>query len=159
MIINIKDLEIDRVQEFSIDEDFEDLKAHAQGEVEASMNGDIIEITGEIEAELECECDRCLKTYTENFIINIDEKFYKESFIPENTKEYEIKHSNFAEELYGREEIDLRDLIYQSIILNVPNKKLCDINCIGTDEVQRCLKDDENTVRIEIPLKKNDKNK
>ena len=29
----------------------------------------------------------------------------------------------------GEKEIDIYDLLYQSVILNLPNKKVCGINC------------------------------
>ena len=33
--------------------------------------------------------------------------------------------------LQGAEDIDIYDLLYQSVILNLPNKKVCGINCNG----------------------------
>ena len=32
-------------------------------------------------------------------------------------------------DLDGKDEIDIYDLLYQSVILNLPNKKVCGINC------------------------------
>ena len=48
-----------------------------------------------------------------------------------------MSKSDFEEELDGETKIDLRDLIYQSIIINIPSQILCDNNCEGLDELKK----------------------
>jgi len=40
-----------------------------------------------------------------------------------------IKNGQFITDLNGEKEIDIYDLLYQSVILSLPNKKVCGINC------------------------------
>ena len=62
----------------------------------------------------------------------IDELFSKGSLLgeyEESGQEFEIKDGQFVTDLNGEKEIDIYDLLYQSVILALPNKKVCGINC------------------------------
>ena len=160
MILDINELENDKPFELEIDENFDELLAHAQGMLRVKSSGNFIIIKGDLKVNIELECSRCLKIFEETINVNIDEKYFKGAKTPVTSKEHQMKSSDFAEELDGCEEIDLRDLIYQSIIVNVPSQVLCDENCEGTEELKKYIKADENTQRIEISLKvKNNDNK
>lgn len=152
MILDINELENDKIKEIAIDEDFAELYAHANGMLKVKSSGDFIIIKGDLSVKIELECSRCLKIFEELINVNIDEKYFKGAKTLVTSKEHQMKSSDFAEELDGCEEIDLSDLIYQSIIVNVPSQVLCDENCEGLDELQKYIKADENTQRIEIPL-------
>jgi len=152
MILDINELENDKVMEIEIDEDFAELYAHAQGMLKVKSSRDFITIKGDLDVNIELECSRCLKIFEEIINVNIDEKYFKGAKTPITSKEHQMKSADFAEELDGCEEIDLSDLIYQSIIVNVPSQVLCDENCEGTEELKKYIKADENTQRIEIPL-------
>lgn len=54
------------------------------------------------------------------------------------------------EELKGSKEIDMTDLIYQSIILNIPTQKLCKKECQGTEEFQRLTVEKSIDPRLQI---------
>ncbi len=152
MIININELEPNKPVKLEINETFPELKAHASGMLVMKLSGDFIFVNGNLTSNIELECSRCLKTFEKKLDINIDEKYFKGTFTPITTKEHQMKASDFTEELNNCEEIDLRDLIYQSIIVNIPTQVLCDINCEGTEELKKYIKADENTQIIEIPL-------
>ena len=159
MIIDINDLENDKATDIEIDEYFEELKAHASGMLTIKLLGDFIFIKGNLDVNIELECSRCLKIFETVINVNIDEKFYKGVQTPEYPKERQLKSKDFVEELTDCEEIDLSDLIYQSIILNIPSQVLCDENCEGTEELKKYIKADENIQTIEIPLKVKNNNK
>ena len=160
MILDITELEPNKPVNIEIDEDFDELNAHASGMLTAKMTGDFVFVKGNLDVNIELECSRCLKKYEDVLNVNIDEKFFKGSFAPVKSKEHQMKSSDFAEELNESDEIDLSDLIYQSIILFVPTRPLCDENCEGVEELKKYIKTDENTQRIEIPLsKKTNENK
>jgi uncharacterized metal-binding protein YceD (DUF177 family) len=74
----------------------------------------------------------------------------KDNIVSPETKEFEITRGNFVEELKGRKEIDMTDLIYQDIILNVPGKKLCDIKCPGSNELQRIQSEKPTDPRMQV---------
>jgi len=157
MFLDITELEPNKPIDIEIDENFDDLSAHAIGMLNAKVSGDFVFIKGDLEVNIELECSRCLKKFEELLNVNIDEKYFKGSKNHAIAKEHQMKKSDFEEELDGETEIDLRDLIYQSIIINIPNQILCDNNCEGLEELKKYIKADENTQRIEISL--NVKNK
>ena len=153
MIIDISDLENDKNIDIEIDEDFDEIPAHATGMLTVKSSGDFILIRGNLEVAVELECSRCLKIYQDVLNVNIDEKFVKGAKTPVTSKEHQIKKSDFVEELDGITEIDLNDLIYQNIIINIPSQTLCDENCEGLSELKKYIKADENIQTVEIPLK------
>ena len=160
MIFDIAQLENNDIINIKFDEDFDEISAHASGMLNIKSSGDFIFITGNIEVEIEFECSRCLKKYKDIINVNIDEKFLKGAKTPVTSKEHQMKKSDFIEELNGLTEIDLNDLIYQNIIINIPSQTLCDENCEGLEEMKKYIKADENVQTIEIPLKvKNNNNK
>ena len=91
--------------------------------------GDFIEVKGSLKAILILECDLCLKEFEYSLEEEIDETFAKTSLMEEYGQETEIKDGQFVTDLDGSNEIDVYDLLYQYVILNIPNKKVCGINC------------------------------
>ncbi len=112
--------------------------------------GELIKITGNIKAKVNLVCDLCLKDFTKDMDINVKE-FYSRNSLNDNYKdEFEIKQNSFVEDLNGQDEIDISDFVYQCIILNIPNKLVCDINCNGSEKVNEYLKKDFTDPRLEI---------
>lgn len=100
----------------------------------ASSLGDFIEITGHVEGCAILECDLCLEEFEYKLDFDIDELFAKNVLIDEageSGAEIELKEGHFVTDLKGSKDIDLYDLLYQSVILDFPNKKVCGINCKG----------------------------
>lgn len=93
--------------------------------------GEIIEVKGNVKGTFMLECDLCLKEFEYKLDINIDEMFAKSSLLEDYGQETELKDGQFVTDLDGADEIDIYDLLYQSVILNLPNKKVCGINCNG----------------------------
>ncbi len=90
-----------------------------------------INVVGVINADLILECNRCLQDFVLEQKIEVNETYYKEKLFSEYKNERELKTGCFAEDLNGQNEIDITDLIYQSVILSIPNQCVCDINCKG----------------------------
>ncbi len=99
--------------------------------------GDFIEVSGNVKGIVKLECDLCLKEFEHNLDFSIDELYAKQALIEDSIEpgqEIEIKDGQFVTDLNGSDEIDIYDLLYQSVILNLPNKKVCGINCNGEDK-------------------------
>ncbi|MBE7713314.1 MAG: DUF177 domain-containing protein [Cyanobacteria bacterium SIG26] len=102
----------------------------------AKSLGDFIQITGQVKGIVTLECDLCLDKFEHELDFEIDELFSKGSLLgdySESGLEFEISDGQFVTDLNGEKEIDIYDLLYQSVILNLPNKKVCGINCKGKD--------------------------
>ena len=117
--------------EVDFDEVIEDIpsKEPVKAHLKIKSLGNFIEITGNVKANLTLECDLCLKEFEYKLDENIDEMFAKNALQEEYGQETEIKDGQFVTDLEGQNEIDICDLLYQSVILNLPNKKVCGINC------------------------------
>ncbi len=131
--ISIEDIENakDGILEYS----FENLikEINSEGPIKADLIlknlGEFVEVSGNVKGILNLECDLCLKEYKYNFEFSIDEIFAKRALMEDYGQETEIKEGQFVTDLNGADKIDIYDLLYQSVILNIPNKKVCGINC------------------------------
>ena len=81
------------------------------------------------QGKLKLTCDRCLQEFDYDLDIDIEETFAKHSLQDEYSSEFELQNGQFVIDLNGEKEIDIYDLLYQSVILALPNKKVCGINC------------------------------
>ena len=136
-VVLIEDIEKSENKELQIHfEDFID-GIKTEGPIKSDLKfqslGDYIKVTGKIAAVAILECDLCLREYEYYVDIDIDELFAKYAYLDEGKQEVEIKEDGFVTDLNGEKEINVNDFIYQSIILEFPNKKVCDINCNGGD--------------------------
>lgn len=137
IVIKIEDIENSPNKKLQIN--FEDFiegietKKPIKAELEVVSLGDFIEIKGQVLGSAVLECDLCLKKFEYKIDFNIDELFAKKSLLEEYGQEIEIKDGQFVTDLKGKQDIDITDLLYQSVILDFPNKKVCGINCKGGD--------------------------
>lgn len=113
--------------------------------LEIKSLGDFIEVVGDVQGTIKLECDRCLEKFDYNLDFEIEETYAKFSLYEEYSQEVELKSGQFVTDLNGEKEIDIYNLLYQSVILNLPNKKVCGINC----NEGKFTKDDEMFVQDE----------
>ena len=103
-----------------------------KAELDVKSLGEFIQIIGHAVGTVLLECDLCLEKFEYKLDFDIDELYSKESLVDDygnSDKEFEIKEGQFITDLNGENEIDIYDLLYQSVILNLPNRKVCGINC------------------------------
>ena len=121
-----------------------------KAELNIQILGSIIKISGKINAFLNLVCDKCLKDFTKEFNIQVEEIYNRYCLNDSNSQEFEIKSDCFSEDLNGSDEIDITDFVYQSITLDIPNKLVCDINCNGDENINKFIKQDIIDPRLEI---------
>ena len=136
-IISVEELENtpSKTLEFHFDEKIKELDCVTpiKSDLEIKSLGEFIEISGNIKGVLKLECDLCLKEFEYELDFDIDEMFAKNALLEDYGQELELKEGQFVTDLEGADEIDIYDLLYQSVILNLPNKKVCGINCNGKE--------------------------
>ena len=134
-IVTIEDIESsdNKTLQYDFDDKIEEIDS--KGPIKASLElkslGEFIEVSGNVKGILNLECDLCLNNFEYNLEFEIDEMYAKYALLDEYGKETELKDGQFMTDLNGSNEIDIYDLLYQSVILNLPNKKVCGINCNG----------------------------
>lgn len=135
--INIQDIENAPDKKLQINfEDFIDgVKSNApvKADLEAVSLGEFIKINGHIQGIATLECDLCLSEFEYEINIDLNELFAKNALQEEYGQETELKDGQFITDLNGSNDIDICDLLYQSVILDFPNKKVCGITCKGGD--------------------------
>jgi len=139
-ILSIEDLENaeNKTLYFTFDDKIEgiDCVTPIHAELCAKSLEDYVEISGHISGIVTLECDLCLEKFDHELNFDIDELFAKDSLLgdyEDSGQEFEIKDGQFVTDLNGEDEINIYDLLYQSVILNLPNKKVCGINCKGRE--------------------------
>ena len=131
--ISIDDIEQEnnKTLHFDFDDEIPEIKAKVSANLDLISLGDLIEVKGHVKGSIKLECDLCLKEFEQKLDFDIDEVYAKNSLYEEYGQETEIKDGQFITDLNGSNEIDVYDLLYQSVILQLPNKKVCGINCKG----------------------------
>lgn len=158
MKISIDDIKnaIDQSLKISFDNEVKDLDT--QGNVKADLvfkaYGKYINAKGTIVANVKLVCDRCLKDFVKKIEVDVDETYLLGHLIASEDahsgQELELKDGDFVTELTGTDEVDVDDLIYQSVTLNIPNPCVCDINCNGDAEMEKYLKKEVADPRLEV---------
>ena len=154
MKIKISEIENkeNKVQDINFSEIFDEFNKEVpvNAVLRAEVIGSLIKISGHIDANLKLICDLCLKEFTKEFKIDVEEFYTKYSLNDNNSDDFEIKQNSFVEDLNGNDEIDITDFVYQSVILHIPNKLVCDINCNGSENLNKYMKTDFTDPRLEI---------
>lgn len=129
-----------------------DSEGIVKAEVTLKYAHSTIEVKAHVNLDINVECVRCLKRVIIPLDFEIDEVYVLGGLYQEYPQEIELTTNNFVEDLKKDEEkIDITDLIYQSIILNMPNNYVCDINCMESDEgYQKFLKQDIIDPRLQV---------
>lgn len=129
----VKISEIENSKDKFLHLDIEDSLLEPQADLKASLDitplGEFISVKGHVTGTVKLVCDLCLKEFDYNLDFDIDEMYAKNSVYDGEKQEIEIKDGQFVIDLNGSDEIDIYDLLYQSVILELPNKKVCGINC------------------------------
>ena len=113
-----------------------DSDGNISAELEIKSLGEFLEVSGNVKGILNLECDLCLDNFEYNLDFDIDEMYAKYALQEEYGKETELKDGQFITDLNGENKIDIYVLLYQSVILHLPNRKVCGINCKGDDFLQ-----------------------
>ena len=145
--------ELENTSSKTIDFHFEDkidgldCVAPVVSDLEIKSLGEFIEVCGNVKGTVKLECELCLKEYNYDFDFDINEMYAKNTLLDDYGQEFELKDGQFVTDLNGAEEIDIYDLLYQSVILNLPNKKVCGINCNGKEFLKQ---EDQTDPRMEV---------
>ncbi|MEA3253911.1 MAG: DUF177 domain-containing protein [Chloroflexota bacterium] len=91
-------------------------------------------VKGELSAEMEFTCFRCLKAFLHTVNFSIEEEFLQRSEIL-NDPTFSSSGEPCDIAIDSRNMLDLGEIIRQYVILNLPMKQLCQPDCVGIKEV------------------------
>ena len=128
--------------DFSLEPDEIDLESEpARLKNAVKVNGKLIkgivqtDVEGKIFADLEIECNRCLHLVENSFEFPFNAAFVT----PENyteAKEAELKNEDLDVSIFQGDKIDLKELVREQILLNLPIQAFCREDCKGL--CQKC---------------------
>lgn len=102
------------------------------GEAEIWNAGDRLLVKAELEGEATLVCSRCLTQFTEPMDVSFEEEFILQGEVDEErNEEDEEEESGRTVSFYTGDEIDLADPLRENILLELPMKPLCDVDCEG----------------------------
>ncbi len=116
-----------------------------------SAFGSHINAKGKIVANVKMCCARCFKSFVEKMELKVDETYALGRLNSGHFgQETELKEGDFVTELGSEFEVDIEDLIYQTVTLNLPNPSVCDINCLGDPEIEKYIKKEISDPRLDV---------
>ena len=159
--VSIEDIENekDKTLHFDFKDEIPEIKANLDASLDLKSLGDFIEVEGQVKGKITLTCDLCLQNFDYDLDFPVKETYAKTSLYEEYGQETEIKEGQFITDLNGADEIDIYDLMYQSVILQLPNKKVCGINCKGGNfakDDSEFIQDERMAVFKTIQIEKKD---
>lgn len=142
MIIDLLNLEKSPFDfEVSFDADAINLESQTvelknEVEVKATLTKHIMkaDIAGEIFAEAETECSRCLTEITEDLRIPFEVSYVEPENYPQ-AQETELQEDDLSVAILDDDEIDVKELVREQILLNLPEYIYCTKDCKGLCEI------------------------
>jgi len=154
LIINIDEIDdlLEKQKLLVFDEVIDELNNGnaVKGSLVVSVLGQRVIVEGSVETNINLQCDRCLGTYQYHLNADINEIFLKGSLFTEFKKDFELTASTFVEELHESTEINLTDLVYQEVILNIPVSKLCNEECEGDEYLKNMRNEKQIDPRLDV---------
>lgn len=140
MFININDLKENKLLKFSLTNDknyFKDIFSDLEGfklnslkaDLKVEKKNNIINIKGIIKGVFKLTCVRCLNDFIFNKNIDFDVFFYVKK--PDIKEELELGVDDLDASFVQDDKIDLKELIREQVILNIPEYPVCAASCSG----------------------------
>lgn len=93
------------------------------------------EVTGKISGDLEIACHRCLKSIRSKIEIEFADDFITlASYEQSRADNHEVAGADLDVSVYDGERIDVKELVREQILLNLPAQQLCEDSCRGLCE-------------------------
>jgi uncharacterized protein len=104
-----------------------------KGRVRAFMANDFIEVEGEVTASALMPCGRCLKDVEVPLHSEFALTFASEApaLEPEQEEDVELSPERMGLIPFAGEEIDLREIVQEQVIMELPLRPLCETGCKG----------------------------
>ncbi|MBC8123332.1 MAG: DUF177 domain-containing protein [Gemmatimonadaceae bacterium] len=103
-----------------------------QGEVIVHHQGDFVEVAGCVHTIVTLQCHRCLQSFNYRLETNFDEVLWlvdsTEDKVPQ---EREVVLTALDEHIPHDSQLDVLDLLYQLLCLELPSQNLCSVDCPG----------------------------
>lgn len=118
-------------EQLSLDDDDARLKGRAEVRGTASRKDDEVRLRGEIRADVEVGCDRCLSRFSSPLTVEFDATFVSQAEVVRRPDNFELLPKDLALASYDGEAIDIDEFVREQILLALPSRTLCRDDCKG----------------------------
>jgi uncharacterized metal-binding protein YceD (DUF177 family) len=102
-------------------------KGPVQVHAELNLNATGLNVRGAFRAQIEEPCDRCYEPYERTLNVPFEERFVYENLTDNYPSggEFELHNEDFYEIVDAEGELDIKDLIYQLIVIAMTTDRVC----------------------------------
>ena len=140
-------------RDYYVDEEFlfeEGVKERVKGQLRLIRFNGGIWVRGDLEAEVDVTCSRCLKSFRQPIKSSVSEEFQPSASTRGDALLPALEIEEGVLTLNEHHILDLRDTLWQSLIVDEPMKPLCRADCNGLCSI--CGSDKNlNPCRCEVP--------
>ncbi len=141
MIIDLNELRL-RNEPLSLDVDFDDQQLKLPSDVSllsrpvrtrlsVSLAGDQVKVVGELKADLELTCCRCLQGFDQSLKKDFRLEYWPDPAVTREGEEVALNYQDLVVGFYRSDQLDLSAVIYEQIVLEIPMKPICSESCKG----------------------------
>ena len=105
------------------------LMSPVTADLELHKTGKEIIVSGEVTAEVELQCSRCLKVFSRDLSLPVEVVYHPLEEI--GVERHELRDDELDMGFYRGEELDLQELLKEQLLLNIQMKPLCREVCKG----------------------------
>jgi len=157
LISEIPDEGLELTVDEALQSDAIKLTSPVKGHLSITKTGSEILVHGEITANAELECSRCLKHYTSEINAPVTVVYHPADELKAEGK-HEVREDELETGFYSGDELEMKELLEEQLLLNVSMKPLCSESCkgicpkCGTDlNVNKCSCNlDKTDSRLEV---------
>lgn len=105
-----------------------------RGTIRVEHHGNYLEVLGKAEAIITCTCNRCLQNYNHRLVVDTKEIIWLDEAadqIDDLPLEREIAFDDLVETLPPQGYFYPNEWLYEQMCLELPQRQLCDKNCLG----------------------------
>lgn len=105
------------------------------GDLTVSASSTGMRLAGRLQTLMRLSCDRCLRTYFQSIVFDLDERFVIGALVtPDKAQPRDrelTRAEDFAETLPPDNVLDITDVVYQAVTLATPSRCSCGDQCPG----------------------------
>lgn len=105
------------------------LMSPVTADLELNKTGKEIVVSGEVTTEVELQCSRCLKIFKRDLKLPVEVVYHPLEEI--GVERHGLRDDELDMGFYKGEELDLKDLLREQLLLNIQMKPLCSEECKG----------------------------
>jgi len=118
-------------EELKIDNSISALKYPAHSEVQVSLWGERVCMEGKLGADLVLTCSRCLKPFARRIQKSFELEYRPDPVVETEGEDLGLTYTDLEVGFYRDDRLDIRAVISEQIVLEIPMKPVCEKACKG----------------------------